>query len=61
MLSAKDRREYDDFLRGKRDAEKELEQMEKNFVTNSIEFRSELQSEINNQGSDTRPEGTSCL
>jgi len=47
MLSAKDRREYDDFLTGKRDAEKELEQMEKNFVTNSIEFRSELQSEIN--------------
>jgi hypothetical protein len=47
MLSAKDRREYDDFLRGKRDAENELEQMQKNFVPNSIEFRSDLQSEIN--------------
>lgn len=47
MLFAKDRREYDDFLRGKRDAENELEQMQKNFVPNSIEFRSDLQSEIN--------------
>jgi hypothetical protein len=47
MLFAKDRREYDDFLRGKRDAEKELEQMGENFVPNSIEFRSDLRSEIN--------------
>ena len=46
MLSAKDRREYDDFLRGKRDAEMELEQMEKNFVPNSIEFQSSLNFEI---------------
>jgi len=46
MLSAKDRREYDDFLRGKMDAENELEQMQKNFVPNSIEFQSKLRTEI---------------
>ena len=57
MLFAKDRREYDDFLRGKRDAEKELEQMGENFVPNSIEFRSDLQSEINGHGQPRREDG----